>query len=170
MMRSLYSLVVALCCFLAGAASAGAEVLEIQNVKVDMPLGWVSMQSASQRSIRLKAPGGKIEVTVVVHHHGASSDGDIEQLAKRLSDAESQAFVRMAKESGLSVSHQKASVDKEGNRWQLLSVRGLSNGTELRGVTTFEAGRAISIGAESRSAGQPELESAVRLISGRIGA
>lgn len=153
-----------------GATSVSAELVELQNVKIDVPTGWTAMPSASPRSIRLRGPGGKIEITVVVHNHGASSDGDIEQLARRLSEAEKQAFARTARESGLSVSHQTANVDKEGGRWQLKSSRGLSNGMELRGITTFEAGRAISIGGESKSAGQPELDSAVRLVANRVGA
>ena len=167
MRRSLYTL--AFLCLFTVVTSVSAEVVELQNVKIDVPTGWTAMPSASPRSIRLRGPDGKIEITVVVHSHGASSDGDIEQLAKRLSDAETQAFARTARESGLSVSHQTANVVKEASRWQLKSSRGLSNGMELRGITIFEAGRAISIGAESKSAGQSELDSAVRLVASRVG-
>ncbi|QQB48162.1 hypothetical protein [Delftia acidovorans] len=156
-------------CLFMGATSVSAEVVELQNVKIEVPTGWTTMPSASTRSIRLRGPGGKVEITVVVHNHGASSDGDIEQLAKRFLEAETQAFARTARESGLSVSHQTANVGKEASRWQLKSSRGLSNGMELRGITTFEAGRAISIGAESKSAGQSELDIAVRLVASQIG-
>ena len=168
MRHSLYTLV--FLCLFVGATSANAEVVALQNVKIDIPAGWTAVPSASPRSMRLRGPGGKIEITVVVHNHGASSDADIEQLAKRLSEAETQAFARTARESGLSVSHQTANVGKEASRWQLQSSRGLSNGIELRGITTLEPGRAISIGAESKSVGQPELDSAVRLIASRVGA
>lgn len=150
-------------------ASVSAEILELQKLKVDVPAGWVKMPSASPRSLRLKCPDGTIEVTVVVHQHGASSDGEIEQLARRMSEAETQAFARIAQEDRLSVTHQNARVYKEGGAWLVSSTRGTSNGVEMYGVTSFEAGRAISVGADSKSQKQPTLESAVRLVRSRIG-
>lgn len=159
---------VALCLCL-GATGVGAEVFELQKLKVDVPAGWAKMPSASPRSMRLKGPDGSIEVTVVVHNHGASSDGEIEQLAKRMSEAESQAFERVAKEDGSAVTHQSARVHKSSGLWLVISARGTSKGVEVFGVTSFEAGRAISVGAESSSQKQPALESAVRLIQSRIG-
>ena len=161
--------VVAALCLCLGTTSVSAEVFELQKLKINVPAGWVKMPSSSPRSMRLKATGGTIEVTVVAHNHGASSDGEIEQLATQMSEAESQAFARVAKEDGLSVTHQNSRVYKDGGFWLVGSARGTSKGVELYGVTSFEAGRAVSVGAESRSQKQPALESAVRLIRSRIG-
>jgi hypothetical protein len=145
-----------------------AEIVQAQNVKVDVPSAWLAMPSASARSVRLKSPDRRIEVTVFVHSPEATKEGSLEELAQRFLDAEHQTQKRIAKGMGADVAQYKSSVDRDGARWYAQSATRLTSGLELRGLTILERGRAVSVGADSQQVGQPELESAIRLIVSRI--
>lgn len=164
-----YLLGMVFCCLLAGAPRVDAEVLDFRGLKIDVPPGWVSTAAANPRSIEFRQADGKIRITIFIHYHGAVRDPDIKQLARDIAAAESQALAAsVMKKKDVFVSHQAATLSQEKGGWQLLSVFGLNDGTELRAVTTFVPGRAIAIGAESKNAGQFELDRAVRLFGGRI--
>jgi len=157
------------CCLFVGVTRVDAEVLNFRGLKIDVPPGWVSTAAENPRSMEFRQAGGKIRITIFIHYHGAVRDLDIKQLARDLAAAESQALAAtVMKEKDVFVSHQAATLSQEKGGWQLLSVFGLNDGTELRAVTTFVPGRAIAIGAESKNAGQFELNRAVRLFGGRI--
>ena len=165
-MRAGLSFLLAVCLCVC-AASLKAEVVEIQKVRVDVPSGW-SVNPSTAKSIRLKSPDGKIDITVYIQAAAAAKDGDLLQLAHRVLEAEFAAQKRFAKENGITISHHKSWVTGDSELSFTHSILGFSSGVELCGVTMLERGRAISVGGESREATQSDLQKAVQLILGRI--
>jgi len=147
---------------------AKAEIVQAKGIKLDVPAAWTVMPSASARSIRLKSPDKRVEITVYVHSSEATREGSLEQLAQRYLEAEHQAQKRIAKNMSAGIADYRSSVSQDGERWRAQSSTRLTTGIELRGLTILERGHALSVGAESQDVGQSELEDAMRLVESRI--
>ena len=93
---------------------------------------------------------------------------NLEAKAHLLLKAESEAQARVAASMGVTVLDRQTNVRQRGAYWYAESSSHLSSGMELRGFTELRPGKARSIGAESLTEGQPELEKSIQLILSRL--
>lgn len=127
-----------------------------------LPSGWKEVPTSSQNFKAVVTPDGRIRITVAETRVEQVGNVDMEQAAQRTLNAIVESQKKMAANAGAGVLSHLKDIKQAGRSWYIETAMDLSTGLKLRGLTILRPGQSIMIGAESRSAGQVELEDALR--------